>query len=396
MNCLLASLLTVLLWLVSFQNYAQRKILVLGSSTSACVGPSNRADCYLDRLVAHYASSSPIVIDNRAVSGWNVYQGMPEGYIPPPGRSAPTDYFNITDGLADNPNTVLINYPSNNYDVYSVAEVMECFRIIKKTANDAGKTCFITTTQPRTGFDDAAREKLRELKDSILLQFGTFAIDFWTELADPATNMIAAPYRVPGDDIHLNSAGHEILFQRVLAKNMLAATLPLSFVDVKAVKQNGKAQINWETAYMYNVARFHVQRSNGAGFNTIAEVPVQQGDHYSFTDAAPLKGNNAYRISAEDYDGKRQYSKIVNLDFSNGKPVSVAWIRQGNNISITSNVEDRIIIRVISSTGQQLMQQQVNIRKGMNNFPLSVQTQQRVEIINVSGSGWSVTTKVYR
>src|SRR5687767_3712414 len=123
MKSLFPSLLTVILWLFSFYSYAQNKILVLGSSTSACVGPSNPADCYIQRLIAHHASTSPIVVDNRAVSGWNVYQSMPEGYTPPPGRSTPADYFNITDGLADNPKTVLINFPSNNYDVYSVAEV---------------------------------------------------------------------------------------------------------------------------------------------------------------------------------------------------------------------------------------------------------------------------------
>src|SRR5918993_2184274 len=109
MHFLLPCLLTVMLWLFSFYSYAQNKILVLGSSTSACVGPSNAADCYINRLISHHASSSPIVVDNRAVSGWNVYQSMPEGYTPPPGRSTPVDYFNITDGLAANPNTVLIN-----------------------------------------------------------------------------------------------------------------------------------------------------------------------------------------------------------------------------------------------------------------------------------------------
>jgi len=128
----------------------------------------------------------------------------------------------------------------------------------------------------------------------------------------------------------------------------------------------------------------------------MATVAVHQSDQYHFIDAAPLKGNNAYRISAEDYDGKRQYSKIVNLDFSTGNPVTVAWISQGKNIRITSDIDDKVIIRIITSTGQRLMQQQVNIRKGLNNFPLPHRVNQLVEIINVSGSGWSVVTKVYR
>src|SRR5688572_13864302 len=133
MKSLFPSLLAVILWVLSVSSYAQTKILILGSSTSACWALANPADCYVQRLANHYASTStPITIDNRAVGGWNVYQSMPETYTPPPGRSAPADFHNITDGLAANPDVVLVNYPSNNYDVYSVAEVMECFRIIKK------------------------------------------------------------------------------------------------------------------------------------------------------------------------------------------------------------------------------------------------------------------------
>ena len=203
--------------------FTQKKLLVLGSSTSACWGPSIPANCYLNRLINHYTlNGQPVVIDNRAAGGFNVYKSMPLTYKPPVDRDLPLPYYSITDALATNPDVILVNYPSNNFDIYSIAEVLFCFRTIKEEANKAGKPLFVTTTQPRTSFDPAGREKLRILKDSILLQFGAAAIDFYTGLADAQTLGIATPYQVPGDPVHLNDEGHNVLFQRVLARNIFA------------------------------------------------------------------------------------------------------------------------------------------------------------------------------
>src|ERR1700712_3512436 len=92
----------------------QKKLLILGSSTSTCYfGPSSVDSCYVTRLQRYYQSiGSPFTLDNRAVAGDNVYQGMPLTYTPPPGRNSPRPYDNITEGLSGNPDVVLINYPS--------------------------------------------------------------------------------------------------------------------------------------------------------------------------------------------------------------------------------------------------------------------------------------------
>lgn len=211
----------------SVASFSQKKLLVLGSSTSACWGPSLPANCYINRLSADYAAKGqPIIIDNRAVGGYNVYKSMPRSFKPPQGRDTALAYYSITDALAANPDVILVNYPSNSYDIFSIAEVMNCLRIIKSEANKAGKPCYITSTQPRSAFDAAGREKLRILKDSIIYQFGASAIDFWTDLADPISLGIAAAYQVAGDGVHMNDQAHELLFQRVLAKNIFHALLP--------------------------------------------------------------------------------------------------------------------------------------------------------------------------
>jgi predicted nucleic acid binding AN1-type Zn finger protein/lysophospholipase L1-like esterase len=206
---------------------AQKKLLILGSSTSTCFfGPSSVDSCYITRLQRYYQSiGSPITLDNRAVAGDNVYQGMPLSYTPPSGRNIPRPYNNITEGLAGNPDVVLINYPSNGYDIFTVEEVMNCFRTIKQTANNAGKPCYITTSQPRNDPESyktqEVRNKMAEIKNRILSEFGSYAINFWDGIANP-DNSLQYIYQIDG--IHINDAGHRIFFNRVLEKNIFSTT----------------------------------------------------------------------------------------------------------------------------------------------------------------------------
>src|SRR5687768_17939997 len=89
--------LIVSVFLVTTIAHAQKKLLVLGSSTSACWGPSIPANCYLNRLLNYYTvNGQPMVIDNRAAGGFNVYKSMPLTYKPPAGRDLPLPYYSIT------------------------------------------------------------------------------------------------------------------------------------------------------------------------------------------------------------------------------------------------------------------------------------------------------------
>ncbi|MBE7173715.1 MAG: T9SS type A sorting domain-containing protein [Williamsia sp.] len=207
----------------NLQVHAQKKLLILGSSTPACYGLSTDS-CYVGRLQRYYQQKgTPIVIDNRAVSGDNCYHGMPTSYTPPAGRNAPRPYNNITEGLQGNPDVVLVNYPSNGYDIYSVAEVLFCLRTIWQTATNAGKPCYIATSQPRSEpasyQTTEVRQKMEQIKQGIINEFGQYAINFWDGIANPADNSILSMYN-SGDGTHLNSAGHNVLFNRVVEKNL--------------------------------------------------------------------------------------------------------------------------------------------------------------------------------
>ena len=77
--------------------------------------------------------------------------------------------------------------------------------------------------------------------------------------------------------------------------------------------------LQWKTTNEINTSHFEVQRSkDGINFTKIGMVQaanITGINNYFFTDAAPLLGNNYYRLKQIDMDGRFTYSKIVTITF---------------------------------------------------------------------------------
>jgi len=215
---------------ISVISTAQTRIYsVIGSSTAAGMGTTVPDSSWVTRLNYYYTHTGiTLELHNLAVSGHNCYHGMPSWYTPPAGRDYPLVNENVTKALSFNPEVVLVNYPSNNFNSYSISEILYCLQTIKDAVNASGKTCYITTSQPRmdASFPDlASRTKLKMIRDSIMQRFGNYAIDFFTDLADPVTYQILPIYSF-GDGIHCNDRGHALLFEKVKAKNIFGVSSP--------------------------------------------------------------------------------------------------------------------------------------------------------------------------
>lgn len=220
--------MAILLFAAGNKLHAQKKLAIVGSSTSACLGPTVADSCYVGRLRAFFNKQLPadtIINNDFAVAGYSIYKGMPSSYVSPYSdpNLQPDPGHNITAALATHPDVVLINYPSNGYDTIPVSNIMFCFRSMRDAALQAGIPCYITTTQPRTSGNfatSAGKAKLALLKDSILAAFGTYAIDFYTGLFNAADSAIRYD---AGDGTHMNNTGHDSLYRRILRKNIFSA-----------------------------------------------------------------------------------------------------------------------------------------------------------------------------
>lgn len=111
----------------------------------------------------------------------------------------------------------------------------------------------------------------------------------------------------------------------------LGGVIPVELLSFTAEMNNGLVTLNWETATETNNRGFEIQRKTGNyDWQTIGFVSgkgtTTQMSNYSYNDN-PVGINNyakiVYRLKQMDYDGKVNYSKEINVEFT-GAPKTFA------------------------------------------------------------------------
>ena len=138
--------------------------------------------------------------------------------------------------------------------------------------------------------------------------------------------------------------------------NVVLAT---DLLDFKAVKQSGNVQLSWLTGTPKDDNQFSVERSKeGVNFDALSTIQATQKSaskgNYSFSDAAPFKGINYYRLKSMDNAGASTYSKVIAVDFSKRISVSIYPNPASNKttLDINSEKEDNVLIQVTDVVGK--------------------------------------------
>ncbi len=200
-------------------------IVVLGSSTAAGTGASEPDSSWVGRyrntVTSEYA---PAQVVNLAVGGYTTYHLMPDGFEPPAGRPSPSVEHNITRALAYKPWAIIVNLPSNDVTYgYSLDEQLDNYEVITDLAAASGVPIWISTTQPRN-LDVAGRELQQAMADTTRALYGEHTLEFWVGVA-AEDGTILTKYDA-GDGIHLNDAGHGLLYRRVVDKGIWEQIAP--------------------------------------------------------------------------------------------------------------------------------------------------------------------------
>lgn len=100
--------------------------------------------------------------------------------------------------------------------------------------------------------------------------------------------------------------------------------LPLHISSFTVTKNNQYATLQWTGSVTSNFKYFEIERSSdGKQFASISKV-YTQGTIWSYTDYAPLKGTNYYRIKQVAFGEADAFSEIRSINFSNTGPVTIA------------------------------------------------------------------------
>jgi hypothetical protein len=199
------------------------KIVIIGSSTpagknldNATYGGTTLADSWPNRYAAYLDMVRPgSTIVNLAVSGAGTWEGLPTGSTNSVGAPAPDTAHNITAALAQNPDAIIVNFPSGDVvDDWTVDQVIANLHTIEDEATADGVPIWIATSQPAGGITSQQITMLEDQRTRTLADFGDHALDFWTPLA--ANDGTQKPELSLTDAaVHPNAEGHRLLFEVV-------------------------------------------------------------------------------------------------------------------------------------------------------------------------------------
>lgn len=195
-------------------------IVVLGSSTSAGTGASPIDSAWVWRYRAALAEiSSDFEVINLGVGGYTTFKICPTGTEFEDGVTEVIDENkNVTKALTYNPYAIIVNMPSNDAIKYTAEQTLVNMALISDYAAAVGVKTWICTTQPRNFSDSDMLATQVYLAKEIPEIYGDYSLDFWTDLADDG-GFVASTYD-SGDGVHLNNAGHKLLFERVMEKGI--------------------------------------------------------------------------------------------------------------------------------------------------------------------------------
>jgi hypothetical protein len=116
------------------------------------------------------------------------------------------------------------------------------------------------------------------------------------------------------------------------------ATLPVTFLNIKAKVSGASNIVEWSTAYESAIKTYEVERSSdGNTFQKLGEQQPQNnqnGAAYQWVDPTPVNGSNYYRIRSVDEDGSARYSMVVKVN----RGIDVKEVFVNSNISAGGSI----------------------------------------------------------
>ena len=140
--------------------------------------------------------------------------------------------------------------------------------------------------------------------------------------------------------------------------------LPVTFVDVKAIKQKEQINVTWKVENEINIREYAVEKSaNGVNFIKVATVLASGLNEYAHVDESPFAGINFYRIRSVGVIGEISYSKIVKVSYEAEPMISIypnpIKSDRKATISFKNVTAGRYTLKLTNNLGQVLMRKTI-------------------------------------
>ncbi|MEP6674414.1 MAG: sialate O-acetylesterase [Ferruginibacter sp.] len=157
-------------------------------------------------------------------------------------------------------------------------------------------------------------------------------------------------------------------------------TLPIDKISLSAVRQSGSIDLKWTAAENENIVSYELERSDKpTGFTAIYAVNALTTGNatagYAYSDVS-FKDVNFYRVKAKKLNGSYMYSAVIEVSKKNKTAVLTIYpnpFKGSATLSFTASQNEAAVVKIYSTNGAVLFQQQVNFFKGINYLPFSLQ-----------------------
>ncbi|MGL5888458.1 MAG: hypothetical protein ACRC3B_01155, partial [Bacteroidia bacterium] len=186
--------------------------------------------------------------------------------------------------------------------------------------------------------------------------------------------------------------------------NMPVVPLPVEWLSLSALCNEGNVKINWSTASEINNTGFTIQRSYDAEeFTDIGFVngngTTSMPHNYWFTDMQTQTGIVYYRIRQTDYNGTIDYSPLVAVNTAtcgtSKFEMNNAAVMNGNAVISWSGARGAVSAEVYSMSGELLSRNNADAASGMLQVSLG-SVSSAAYIIRISDGFSSVTRRIVR
>jgi hypothetical protein len=149
-----------------------------------------------------------------------------------------------------------------------------------------------------------------------------------------------------------------------------STALPVVLKDFKASPLQEKVQLTWSVAQETNIDGYEVKRSgNGIQFSTIATIAAKNNSgiisQYTFTDNAPLKGNNYYRLAINEKN-RKELSNIIAIKTNISTTLKMQQVGKAINLQANGLTAGTYKLLIVNPLGQTLQNSTIKVEGYMN------------------------------
>lgn len=147
--------------------------------------------------------------------------------------------------------------------------------------------------------------------------------------------------------------------------------LPVEFISFEAYRQGNVAILEWATATEMNNSHFEIERRNddmnwvqiGTKAGSGNSVSIKR---YTWTDEAPLRGVNYYRIKQVDFNGDYEYTGVRAVLF--GEPDELVLYpnptRDVVNVYLGKDFKGKARLVLTDMSGRTLIDRDLTVKRG--------------------------------